>query len=104
MTTSPERTIYDVQLDLDLDALLDDAVEDPHCEWKTARDVAPCGAAATWLVVFSCGHSTYFDDAHYEANNRYFAEHAVVGCGKEGAPDHLYGIRTIIASTHRIAS
>jgi hypothetical protein len=104
MTTTPEPTLYDVQADWDLDALLDDAVEEPHCEWKTKRDTERCGAVATWIVVFSCGHSIYFDDAHYEANNAYFAKSSRVGCSHPGAPFHLPNVRTIIASTHRIAS
>lgn len=103
-TPEPSRTVYDVQADLDLDAMLDDAVEDPKCEWKTTRHPEPCGLPARWLVVLSCGHTIYLDAEHYETSNRYFAEHSRVDCALTSSPSHSPMLRTIIASTHRIAS
>lgn len=58
-----ERTIYDVQRDLDLDDMLRDAVPPPTCQWHV-NGGDECGRPAHWLLVLSCGHSFYYDDPH----------------------------------------
>lgn len=66
MNLASPRTVYDVQVDLDLDAMLEDAVPPPACEWQTKDMPEPCGRPATWIMTLSCGHSFYYDDPHVD--------------------------------------
>lgn len=61
-----ERTVYDVQLDLYLDVMLDEAVPPPLCEWQRIYEAEPCGERASWILSLSCGHSFYYDEEHAE--------------------------------------
>lgn len=97
---TPERTIYDVQADLDLDDMLAAAVPPPACEWQTKTaddtfDPETCGAPATMMMSLSCGHSYYYDDEHGEIMRAQLTGH-VVSCDNPHAPRHLPHVRVSV--------
>lgn len=102
-TLSPDRTLYDVQRDLDLDDMLDKAVPPPTCEWQTTRDEEPCGVPATWIMSLSCGHSYYYDDEHVAEMRRVAERPGQNACNNPGAPRHRPMVRVSIRFD-RIAS
>ncbi len=107
MNASSERTIYDVQRDLDLDQLLDAAVPPPTCEWQTTEGAEPCGAPATWILSAACGHSSYYDDAHAEALRAAGIGDLATGptlCSKKGSPRHAPLVKADPIRFDRIAS
>lgn len=84
---TPERTIYDVQRDLDLDDMLGAAVPPPTCEWQRKGE-EPCGAPASWIMSLSCGHAFYYDDEHVEEMKKVIAGPGRNACNAPFAPKH----------------
>lgn len=85
---NPSRTIYDVQQDLDLDSMLEDAVPPPTCEWQTKHMTEPCGSPATWIMSLSCGHSFYYDDEHAGEMKNAVERPGRNACNAPFAPKH----------------
>ncbi len=103
MTPTPapteERTIYDVQRDLDLDDLLKDAVPPPACQWQEEYRGPECGAPAHWLLVLSCGHSFYYDDPHGKSMHHALHNIAAAACiTDDRAPHHPIPMPTRVVS------
>lgn len=88
LINNPKRTVYDVQLDLDLDLALDKAVEPPTCEWEISKESNLCAEPATWLAHVSCGHSFYFDDEHAAMLDLKTRGRDRLVCNFESSPRH----------------
>ena len=103
-TEAPERTIYDVQRDLDLDDMLDAAVPPPSCEWCVdVHTHELCGSPATWIMSLTCGHSAYFDDEHVDEMKKIIAKPGKNACDNPSAPRHRR-MMIVEARFDRIAS
>jgi hypothetical protein len=54
------RTVADVRRDLDLDRMLDDALQHPRCEMRTRLGGAECGAPADgYRFASPCRHGVF---------------------------------------------
>lgn len=73
---------------LDVDKMIDEAVSPPACEWQDAPDGDACGAAATWIMSLSCGHTVFYDDEHVKAMWVFVGSEGANVCVGTGAPVH----------------